>query len=147
MSTLSASKTGGLLVVYAIHEEELAVGDIFEPAAFLEASSVDSPYMTTGSDTPVWKIDWPFAPYAVMYRFGVLRAPMWDMLVLSDQLRAIEQVTSLILLRFTCVRYVGKRPNQNPRIQEYLPYISRYVPCFVEKAYSANDLLTSHHIN
>lgn len=87
--------------MYAIHEEELAVGDISEPAAFFEASLIDSPYMTTGSDTPVWKIDWPFAPYAVMYRFGVLRAPMWDISVVSDQYSAIEQVTSLMVLRFT----------------------------------------------
>jgi hypothetical protein len=53
MSTLSASKIGGLLVVYAIHEEDLAVGDISAPAAFFEAFLIDSPYMTTGSDTPV----------------------------------------------------------------------------------------------
>ena len=77
---MSASDIGGGPVVYEMHEEELAVGDMSEPAAFLEGSGLDSPYMTTVSAILVLKMDLPSVLRAVIYRLGVLRAPTWDML-------------------------------------------------------------------
>ena len=79
MSVLFARSTGGWVVVYAMLDEDEVVGDMAGLAAFFVGSTADWPNCMISEGTARLKMDLPVGEWAVMWRFGTLRAPMWDM--------------------------------------------------------------------